>query len=66
MNVRSCCYSLLPIRSPGQAIGDRTSEGDVRLISEENVRQGPARVSANIIFGFGYRKWTPLDTWNQL
>lgn len=43
-------------------IGDRTSEGDVRLISEENVRQGPARVSANIIFGFGHRKWTPLDT----
>lgn len=66
VNVRACCYSLLPVCYTDQTIGYRTSEGDVRLISEENVRQGPARVSANIIFGFGRGKWTLVDTWNQL
>lgn len=30
------------------------------------MRQGPARVSANIIFGFGHGKWTLVGTWNQL
>lgn len=47
-----------------EAIGDRTSEGDVRLmISEENVREGLARVSANIIFAFGHGK---VDTSGHL